>query len=120
MSAAFVHGGRWAQLSAWGARATLAIAHRLSGLMEFGTTREAGVAACAAWAFRTGRRLLQRLACGDRDEPRTAEDLLALARSVEHVSPSFAAELRFFAMNQPDAAACTRGARVRPRVARDP
>ena len=104
MSAAFVHGGRWAQLAAWWDRATLAVAHRLSGLMEFGTTREAGVAACAAWAFRTARRLLPRLAFWGRDEPRTAQDMLALARSVEHVSPSFAAELRFFAMDQPDAA----------------
>jgi hypothetical protein len=105
MSAACVHGGRWAQLAAWWARATLAVAHELTGLMAFGTTREAGVAAaCAAWGFRRVRRLLQRLACWGRDEPRTAEDLLALARSVEHVSPSFAAELRFFAMNQPDAA----------------
>jgi hypothetical protein len=104
MSAAFVHGGRWVQLSAWWARARLAIVHRLTGLMAFGTTREAGVAACAAWAFRTGRRLLQRLACWGRDEPRTAEELLALARRVEQVSPSFAAELRFFAMKQPDAA----------------
>jgi len=41
------------------AGAKLAIAHRLSGLMAFGTTREAGVAACAAWAFRAVRRLLQ-------------------------------------------------------------
>ena len=105
MSAAFVHGGRWAELAAWWARARLAIAHRLSRLMEFGTTREAGIAAaCAAWAFRRVRRLQQGLARWARDEPRTAEDLLALARRVEQVSPSFAAELRYFAMKQPDAA----------------
>jgi len=85
-------------------RAKLAVAHKLGGLIEFGTTREEGVAACAAWAFRTVRRLLQRLASWRRDEPRTAQDMLALARSVERESPSLAAELRCIAMHRPDAA----------------
>lgn len=37
-------------------------------------------------------------------EPQTPQELLAYARSIEHVMPNQAAELRFLAMRQPDAA----------------
>ena len=49
--------------------------------------------------FRWARTALQRW---ERDEPRTPEDLLALAVSVEREMPSLAAELRFIAWHRPE------------------
>ena len=50
--------------------------------------------------FRWARAVLRRW---ERDEPRTADGLLALADSVEREMPSLAAELRFIARHRPEA-----------------
>lgn len=68
-------------------------------------------ATAAAWIWHGVRRIAGRAAGSlvrhlepwGSDEPRTPQELLALARSVEHTQPSLAAELRFFASHRPDA-----------------
>ena len=51
---------------------------------------------------RTFARLLQRLERWASDEPRNAQELLALARSLERTQPALAAELRCIASHRPD------------------
>jgi hypothetical protein len=48
-------------------------------------------------------RLARRLEAWGSDEPRTREELLALARSLERTQPNLAAELRCIALHRPDA-----------------
>jgi hypothetical protein len=59
-----------------------------------------------ARVYRWARSVLKRLRVTG--EPRDAEDVMALARSIERSMPSLAAELRFFAMNRPEAEAGSR------------
>ena len=82
--------------------ARLAASRALAGLIQFGATWEAAVAALATWVFRALRSLVQHLEDWASDEPRTAKELLALARSLERTQPSLAAELRFIASHRPD------------------
>jgi hypothetical protein len=63
-------------------------------------------AALAARVRRWTRAVSRRLRATG--EPRNAEDVLILARSIERQMPSLAAELRFFAMNRPEAEAVSR------------
>ena len=56
--------------------------------------------------YRWAQAVLKRLSATG--GPRSAEDVLALARSIEREMPSLAAELRFFAMNRPEAEAVSR------------
>jgi len=92
----------WAYASNAANGARLAMARTLTSLVQFGATWEAGVAAIATWVFRTVRSLERRLESWASDEPRTAQELLALARSLERTQPSLAAELRFIASHRPD------------------
>jgi hypothetical protein len=60
-------------------------------------TWEARVAAIAATLTHAAGRLVRRLEAWSSDEPRTPEELLALARSLERTQPNLAAELRCIA-----------------------
>jgi hypothetical protein len=92
----------WAHASSASNGARLAFARIVTGLNHFGATWEAGVAALATWLFRMAGRLVRRLESWGSEEPRTPQELLALARSLERTQPSLAAELRFIAMHRPD------------------
>ncbi len=70
-------------------------------VMQLGATRDEFSAALATRILRWAHGFLQRL--WGPDEPRTAQGLLALARSVEREMPDLAAELRVIAMHRPDA-----------------
>ncbi len=60
-------------------------------------TWEARVAALAAALWRTASHVVRRLEAWGSDEPRTPQELLALARSLERTQPNLAAELRCIA-----------------------
>ena len=94
----------WAYASNASNGARLAVARSLTSLIQFGATWEAGVAAIATRLFRAVGSLVKHLESWASDEPRTAQDLLALARSLERTQPSLAKELRFIALHRPDAA----------------
>lgn len=82
--------------------ARLAIARSLTSFNHFGATWQAGVAAVVAWLVRLVGRLVRRLESWSSEEPRTPQELLALARSLERTQPNLAAELRFIAMHRRD------------------
>ena len=82
--------------------ARLAMVRTVTSFVQFGATWQAAVAALATWVFRALRSLVQHLEDWASDEPRTAKELLALARSLERTQPSLAAELRFIASHRPD------------------
>jgi hypothetical protein len=82
--------------------ARLAIARSVTSFNHFGATWEAGVAAIATWLFRLVGRVARRLEAWGSEEPRTPQELLALARSLERTQPNLAAELRFIAMHRRD------------------
>jgi hypothetical protein len=94
-------------LMQWRARAShasngakLAVARAITGATQFGATWEAAVAAIAAWLLGAVASLVRRLENWGSDEPRTPQELLALARSLERTQPSLAAELRCIAMHR--------------------
>jgi hypothetical protein len=93
----------WAYASNASNEARLALARAFTHLAQSGATREAGVAIIATWLLRAARSCLKRLEDWGSEEPRTAQELLALARSLERTQPSLAAELRFIAMHRPEA-----------------
>jgi hypothetical protein len=69
----------------------------------FGATWEAGIAAVATWPLRAIASLARRFEAWGSEEPRTPQELLALARSLERTQPNLAAELRFIALHRPEA-----------------
>jgi hypothetical protein len=62
-------------------------------------TWEARLAAMSASVLSAAGRLVRRLEAWGSDEPRTPQELLALARSLERTQPNLAAELRCIALH---------------------
>jgi len=94
----------WAHASSASNAVRLAVAHALSGLIQFGATWEAGLAAVATWSLRAIGSFARRLEAWSSEEPRTPQELLDLARSLERTQPNLAEELRFIALHRPEAA----------------